>query len=157
MVAPRPLWGSARTILAILSCRAASSDCPALANKTGRCGHWFFATVPGCGDPQQRVVRLRMIRMESFDITMVDLVPRPAADLETDVIEGEVLLYEPQQTRAVYLSPTAALVFGLCDGRRSVREIIRVLSECYDGTASLSDDVLTTINELRESGVLAIG
>lgn len=98
-----------------------------------------------------------MIRMASFDITMVDLVPRPAADLETDVIEGEVLLYEPQQTRAVYLSPTAALVFGLCDGKRSVREIIRVLSECYDGTASLSDDVLTTINELRESGVLAIG
>ena len=99
-----------------------------------------------------------MIRRASFDITMVDLVPRPAADLETDVIEGEVLLYEPQQTRAVYLSPTAALVFGLCDGKRSVREIIRLLSECYpDGTASLSDDVLTTINELRESGVLAIG
>ena len=53
---------------------------------------------------------------------------------------------------------TAALVFGLCDGKRSVREIIRVLSECYpDGAASLSDDVLTTINELRENGVLAIG
>jgi pyrroloquinoline quinone biosynthesis protein D len=88
---------------------------------------------------------------------MIDLVPSLVADLETEVIEGEVLLYHPQQTRAVYLNPTAALVFGLCDGKRSVREIIRVLTECYpDDAASLSDDVLTTINELRESGVLAI-
>ena len=74
------------------------------------------------------------------------------------MVEGEVLLCDPQRTRAVYLNPTAALVFGLCDGKRSVREIIRVLSGSYpDGTASLSDDVLTTINELWESDVLAIG
>jgi hypothetical protein len=96
--------------------------------------------------------------MAGFHTTMIDLVPIPTANLETEVVEGEVLVYNPQQTRAVYLNPTAALVFGLCDGKRSVREIIRVLSECYpDGAASLSDDVLTTINELRESGILAVG
>jgi Coenzyme PQQ synthesis protein D (PqqD) len=88
---------------------------------------------------------------------MIDLVPTAVAHLETEVVGGEVLLYHPQQTRAVYLNPTAALVFGLCDGKRSVQEIGRVLSECYpDDGASLLDDVLTTINELRESGVLAI-
>jgi Coenzyme PQQ synthesis protein D (PqqD) len=96
--------------------------------------------------------------MADLQITMIDVVPIPATDLQTEVVEGEVLLYDPKQTRAVYLNPTAALVFSLCDGKRSVREIIRVLSECYpDGAASLSNDVLTTINELRENGVLAIG
>jgi Coenzyme PQQ synthesis protein D (PqqD) len=69
-----------------------------------------------------------------------------------------VLLYEPRQTRAVYLNPTAALVFGLCDGNRSVRDIMRMITECYpDEAAGISDDVLATIKGLQESGVLVLG
>ena len=53
--------------------------------------------------------------------TSIDHIPVPAAGVEMEVVEGEVLLYHPQQTRAVYLNPTAAVVWGLCDGSRSVR------------------------------------
>lgn len=90
--------------------------------------------------------------------TMIDRIPVPAADVETEIVEGEVLLYHPRQTRAVYLNPTAAVVWGLCDGRRSVREIVRIIAESYpDADANLTDDVLATLDQLRENGVLVVG
>jgi Coenzyme PQQ synthesis protein D (PqqD) len=88
----------------------------------------------------------------------IDLVPVPVADIESEIVDQEVLLYHPGQTRAVYLNPTAALVWGLCDGRRSAREIIRLLGESYpDAGDDLADDVLATLNQLKENGVLVIG
>jgi hypothetical protein len=89
--------------------------------------------------------------------TMIDHIPVPAADVEMEVVDGEVLLYHPQQTRAIYLNPTAAVVWGLCDGSRSVREIIRVIGESYPDAGSVTDDVLATLTRLRESGVLVAG
>jgi Coenzyme PQQ synthesis protein D (PqqD) len=91
------------------------------------------------------------------DIT-IDLVPRPAAEVEAEVLDGEVLLYHPWQTRAVYLNATAAVIWGLCDGNRSVREIIRMIGESYPGSAAtLTDDVLVTLKELHENGLLVVG
>jgi hypothetical protein len=85
----------------------------------------------------------------------LDDVPRPAADIATEILEGEVLLYHPGQTRAIYLNPSAAVIWGLCDGRRSVREIVRVVGESYpDAGAELAQDVSTVVRQLRESGVL---
>ncbi len=86
----------------------------------------------------------------------MDRVPVPTAGLEMEIVEGEVLLYDPRQTRATYLNATAALVWGLCDGRRSVGEIIKLLAENYpDAPASLTDDVLVALRQLHESGLLA--
>jgi hypothetical protein len=48
----------------------------------------------------------------------LDPVPVPVADVKVEVIEGELLLYHPGQTRAVYLNPPAALIWSLCDGQR---------------------------------------
>lgn len=85
-------------------------------------------------------------------------VPVPAADIATEIVEGEVLLYHPAQTRAIYLNPSAALVWGLCDGRRSLREIVRVIGESYpEAGAELADDVKAVVRQLREGGVLAGG
>jgi hypothetical protein len=86
---------------------------------------------------------------------VLDDVPVPAADIATEIVEGEVLLYHPGQTRAIYLNPSAAVIWGLCDGRRSVREIVRVVGESYpDAGAELAQDVSTVVRQLRESGVL---
>jgi len=95
--------------------------------------------------------------MTDLDRTMIDHVPKAATDVEIEVVDSEVLLYHPQQTRAVYLNPTAAVVWGLCDGRRSVGDIIRVIGESYPDADSLTDDVLAALNQLQESGVLVVG
>ena len=85
----------------------------------------------------------------------LDVVPTVAAGIEMEVVESEVLLYHPQHTRAVYLNATAALVWGLCDGNRSAREIIRIIGESYPDAFGLTEDVLKTLEQLRENGVLA--
>ena len=91
----------------------------------------------------------------SYD--MMDSVPKPAGNIEREVIEGEVLLYSPQKTRAVYLNPTGAIIFGLCDGTRSVREIVNLVAESYPDTENLTHQVIVTLNQLQESGVVVIG
>jgi tetratricopeptide (TPR) repeat protein len=89
---------------------------------------------------------------------MIAFIPKSAADIEMEVIEGEVLLYHPQQTRAIYLNPSAAVIWGLCDGTRSVREIIRLIGDSYpEAAATATDDVLRTLKELQENGVLVVG
>ncbi len=87
----------------------------------------------------------------------IDLVPVPIADVKTEVIEGELLLYDPRQTKAIYLNASAAVIWSLCDGRRQVREIIRLIKEGYpDAKTTLTEDVLATLDQLYESGVLVV-
>jgi pyrroloquinoline quinone biosynthesis protein D len=87
--------------------------------------------------------------------TMDDFVPRQVAGVETEVVGKEVLLYHPGETRAVYLNPTAALIWGLCDGNRAVREIVRLIGESYpDAGKGLADEVRATLKQMQESGVI---
>ena len=84
--------------------------------------------------------------------------PAPVADVRVEVIEGELLLYHPEQTKAIYLNPSAAVIWSLCDGKRTTREIIRLISESYpDARANLTEEVLTTLADLHENRVLMIG
>jgi hypothetical protein len=94
--------------------------------------------------------------MTSSNDPMIDLVPKPNNDIEREIVEGEILLYHPQNAQAVYLNSTAAVIWGLCDGTRSVREIIRLIGESYPEADELADQVMITLNKLRESGVLVI-
>ena len=86
---------------------------------------------------------------------MAEAIPIPAPDVKVETIEGEVLLYHPRNTRAIYLNATAAVIWGLCDGRRCVREIVAMIEESYpDAGNGLAEDVLATLAQLRDNGVL---
>jgi pyrroloquinoline quinone biosynthesis protein D len=65
-----------------------------------------------------------------------------------DVREQHVLLV-PEG--AVRLNPTAAAVLELCDGERSLDDIVVVLSDRYDG-ADLGDDVRGLVDGLAQKG-----
>jgi pyrroloquinoline quinone biosynthesis protein D len=54
---------------------------------------------------------------------------------------------------AVRLNPTAAEVLALCDGERSLEEIVGVLSERYDGS-DVGDDVRGLVDAMTQRGVL---
>jgi pyrroloquinoline quinone biosynthesis protein D len=73
------------------------------------------------------------------------------ARLRYDDVREEHLLLVPEG--AVRLNPTAAEVLGLCDGERSVDEIVGVLSARYDG-ADVSDDVRELVDALAQRGLL---
>jgi pyrroloquinoline quinone biosynthesis protein D len=67
-----------------------------------------------------------------------------------DVREQHVLLV-PEG--AVRLNPTAVEVLELCDGERSLDDIVVVLSERYDG-ADLRDDVCGLVDGMAQRGLL---
>jgi hypothetical protein len=69
-------------------------------------------------------------------------------------LDDEILLYHPQQTRAVYMNATATLIWGLCDGATPVVEIIRVLEQAFPDTDEIAADVRATLQRFAEHGAL---
>ncbi len=81
--------------------------------------------------------------------------PRQAADVVSELIDDEVLLYHPTSTTAVYLSATAALVWSLCDGSRSVDEITEIIAGNFPASAgSVAADVAEALAQLQQAGVV---
>jgi pyrroloquinoline quinone biosynthesis protein D len=73
------------------------------------------------------------------------------ARLRYDDVREEHLLLIPEG--AVRLNPTAAEVLELCDGERSVDDIVDVLSERYQG-ADLRDDVVELVDAMAQKGLV---
>jgi pyrroloquinoline quinone biosynthesis protein D len=73
------------------------------------------------------------------------------ARLRYDEVREEHLLLVPEG--AVRLNPTAAAVLELCDGERSVDDIVEVLRARYDG-AEVGDDVRELVDGMAERGLL---
>jgi pyrroloquinoline quinone biosynthesis protein D len=73
------------------------------------------------------------------------------ARLRYDEVREEHLLLVPEG--AVRLNPSAVEVLELCDGERSLDEILAVLSERYEG-ADLSADVRGLIDGMAQRGLL---
>jgi len=73
------------------------------------------------------------------------------ARLRYDDVREEHLLLVPEG--AVRLNSSAAEVLELCDGERSVDDIVGVLSARYDG-ADLGDDVRELVDGMAERGLL---
>jgi pyrroloquinoline quinone biosynthesis protein D len=73
------------------------------------------------------------------------------ARLRYDEVREEHLLLVPEG--AVRLNPTAAEVLGLCDGDRSLDDIVGVLSQRYDGS-DLGDDVRGLVDAMTQRGLL---
>ncbi len=70
-----------------------------------------------------------------------------------DVREQHVLLVPEGVVR---LNPTAAEVLELCDGARSLEEIIGALSDRYAG-AELAADVRELVDAMAERGLVVDG
>jgi pyrroloquinoline quinone biosynthesis protein D len=73
------------------------------------------------------------------------------ARLQYDDVREEHLLLVPEG--AVRLNPSAVAVLELCDGERSVDEIVSTLSARYEG-ADLRDDVQGLVEGLTQKGLV---
>ena len=73
------------------------------------------------------------------------------ARLRYDEVREEHLLLIPEGV--VRLNPTAAEVLALCDGERSLDEIVEALSARYDG-ADLRDDVQELVDAMAQKGLV---
>ena len=82
-------------------------------------------------------------------------VPRlvTGARLQYDDVREEHVLLIPEGV--VKLNPTAAEVLELCDGERSLDEIVGALSQRYEG-ADLRDDVLELVGAMTQRGLVVV-
>ena len=73
------------------------------------------------------------------------------ARLRYDEVREEHVLLIPEGV--VRLNPTAAEVLELCDGERSLDDIVGALSTRYDG-ADLRDDVVELVDAMAQRGLV---
>jgi pyrroloquinoline quinone biosynthesis protein D len=73
------------------------------------------------------------------------------ARLRYDDVREEHLLLIPEG--AVRLNPTAAQVLELCDGERSLDDIVGALATRYEGT-DVRDDVLELVDAMAQRGLV---
>ena len=84
------------------------------------------------------------------------MIPRlhAKARLQRDEVRGrEVLLY-PEGL--VGLNPTGAEILGLCDGARSLADIVTTLEQRY-GVTGLERDIATFLEGLAAKGLVLYG
>jgi pyrroloquinoline quinone biosynthesis protein D len=78
------------------------------------------------------------------------------ARLRWDRIENRPLLVWPE--RGLSLNASAAAVIALCDGRRTLDDMVRELAQRHPESASiLRHDVLAVLSDLSERGLLEEG
>jgi Coenzyme PQQ synthesis protein D (PqqD) len=80
--------------------------------------------------------------------------PRWADGLEITETEEGLEVIEPQSGRMHELDLTAALVFELCSGERSVASIVEVVQAAYELAEPPTAEVAACLEQLRRDGVV---
>lgn len=87
--------------------------------------------------------------------TIQERVPTQVQHFLLERLDEDILLYHPGMTKTIRLNETASLVWDLCDGTRSVREIAVLLSEtCPEDAPQILEDIETTLRRFAEEGAV---
>lgn len=83
--------------------------------------------------------------------------PRPAGSCRLATVDDGLLVLPPGQSGGVVLDPVAALVWRVCDGRRSISGIRSMLQAAYpDAAARVVEDLAATLEQLVAAGALEL-
>ena len=88
----------------------------------------------------------------------LDMVPIPRRSYRLANTDGEGLLYNQQTMALVHLNESATVIWQLCDGRRTVEEIVDILRSAYPGqTHRLETETHDAIREFDAHDMLDWG
>ena len=80
-----------------------------------------------------------------------------ADDCLLEDMDGEMLLYNPENATTLHLNGPSIIVWELCDGKNSVQEIIDIVKSAFPDQASqIEDDVVKVIKDLSKRDVLKL-
>lgn len=86
---------------------------------------------------------------------ILNLVLNHSPNFIWEEMDGQMLLYRVGSHKAVHLNDSAALIWKLCDGSRSLKEVIAVLGEAYpDMREAVAADVRGGARMLLKEGAL---
>jgi hypothetical protein len=85
----------------------------------------------------------------------LNLYLRQEEGFQLELLNGEIVLLHPVRNIIIHGSQTGALVWQLCDGSRTVGEIVELLSAAYPESADdIQNDVPAAIQMLINQGAL---
>lgn len=85
-------------------------------------------------------------------------VPRRCESVLEEEFEDELVLCEPVREQVVVLNPMGAAVWELCDGARSVGEIVgEIVAHTGAPSEKVREDVAAFLADLVARGFLALG
>lgn len=88
---------------------------------------------------------------------MKSKIPKPYPNFQLEELDGEILLYHPSNTTIFYLNQTAALTWQLCDGNRSVGEIVSLLSDAYfTELADLPSEISAILSQFAQQEIVEL-
>jgi hypothetical protein len=76
-------------------------------------------------------------------------------DFRLELLDNEMLLYHPVETRILHFNQTASLIWYLCDGEHTVDEITQMLQGAYPEAAEIiATDVSETLEQFAGQGCI---
>lgn len=83
------------------------------------------------------------------------VVYKQAENCLLEDMDGEMLLYNPENATTLHLNAPSIIVWELCDGKRSVEQIIATVKEAYPEQAGqIADDIINVVEDLSDRQVL---
>ena len=83
--------------------------------------------------------------------------PLRKQEYRLEKMDNELLLFNPQNLVVLYLNESASVVWQLCDGLRTMRQMADLIAEAYPETASsILDDVQNTIKLFKDKGAVIL-
>lgn len=80
--------------------------------------------------------------------------PTPNPELETIASDEGFIIHDATKGTVHYLNQTAAVVFSLCDGKRSIADIAALVQHHYELDEPPLEDVAQAVRNLTEQGVI---
>jgi hypothetical protein len=74
-------------------------------------------------------------------------IPARKSGVSMEEMDGDLILFNPASEKVLYFNPSAAVVWQLCDGTRSVGEIAAILAEAYPDAAEKMQEQVSAVVE----------
>jgi PqqD family protein of HPr-rel-A system len=86
---------------------------------------------------------------------MPAMKPKIRQDLTVVELDGEAVIYDDDSGELHHLNPTATVVFSLCDGTATVKELAADIADAFgQPAADVEKQVRTLLREFRKVGLL---
>lgn len=81
--------------------------------------------------------------------------PKIRDDLASAELDGEAVIYDERSGELHHLNPTATIIFSLCDGATTVREMSGEIAGAFGVPADeVERQVRTLLRQFRKAGLL---
>lgn len=83
-------------------------------------------------------------------------IPMQKPGYQSADLDGEFMLYDSAEAKALYLNETASLIWQLCDGQRSLDSIRSLLRDAYPDARELPEEVDAAFQLLVREGAVEL-